>query len=496
MLWRTILGTCVFLSLFALAARGCTCAQAPPGTCPGLQPSDVVFLGTVTHAEIANVPRSNSSGEAPEPGSTSAGGSAASAAGTATLLIHYRFHVDERFAGADAADLDIYSGGDDGDCGYRFKIGAQYLVYPQKEMDERLFASHCSSTRLASEALALLPQLRAMRSGQRIASVFGMLRRTEPPFLTGPDDPDEPMPHVALQLRSKYDRFHATTDGDGVYSIYDVHEGTYNFTASLPARMELSERSLTGSLPPFTIPNGACYEYDVDALPAGHIEGTIYGPDGQPLKMASLELYRAGDFNIGRPGLWSFQGSKGTFEFDHIGPGDYILVYNRANRMDPNSPFPIAFYPGVAELADAQLITLRDGQDLTGVKMTLERGYPTHHLRVHLKWPNERPMGTVTVQVKAEHGTNPAAEKIADGLWEFSLLDSGEYTVSAYQELRPQRLPRAKKSLKKRGGMSAAMTPDCSAPPRIETSSAEVSGADSDATDVVLTFPELTCGNP
>jgi hypothetical protein len=493
MLWRATLGICVFLSLFAATAHACTCAQAAPGACPGLQASDVVFLGTVTRAEIVKVPAPASSDGPPGTGTNSSGGSVPSATGTATLLIHYRFHVDERFAGPEDPELDLYSGGDDGDCGYRFQIGGQYIVYPQKEMDDRLFASHCSNTRPASEGRALLPQLRAMRGGQRVASVFGMLRRTEPPFLTGPDDPDEPMPHVALQLRSKYDRFHATTDGGGVYSIYDVHEGTYNFTATLPARMELSERSLKGSLPPFTIPNGACYEYDVDALPTGHIEGTIYGPDGQPLKMASLELYRAGDFNIGRPGLWSFQGSKGTFDFDHVGPGDYILVYNRANRMDPNSPFPVAFYPGVTELADAQLITLKDGQDLTNLKMTLEKGYPIHHLRVHLKWAQERPAGTVTVQVKADHGTNPAAEKIADGLWEFTLLDSGEYTVSAYQELRPQRLPRTRHAMKA-GGMSAAATPDCSAPPTIETSSVKVSGDDEDATDIVLTFPHMPCG--
>ena len=492
--WRLTLGTCAFLSLFAFAARGCTCAQAPPGACPGLQSADVVFLGTVTRAEIVKVPAPSSSNGPPGASANSLGSSAPSATGTATLLIHYRFHVDERFAGPEGPELDVYSGGDDGDCGYRFQIGGQYIVYPQKEMDDRLFASHCSNTRPASEGRALLPQLRAMRNGQRVASVFGVLRRSEPPFLAAPDDPDDPLPHVALQLRSKYDRFHTSTDGDGVYSFYDVHEGTYDFTAALPARMELTQKPLVGGLPPFEIPSGACYEYNVDALPTGHIEGTIYGPDGKPLKIASLELYRAGEFSITRPGLWSFQGAKGTFDFDHVGPGDYILVYNRANRVDPNSPFPVAFYPGVTELADAQLITLKDGQDLRDLKMTLEKGYPTRHLRVHLKWTQARPAGTVTVQVKAGHGTNPAADKIADGLWEFTLLDSGEYEVSAYQNLQPQRLPRMKQSMKT-GGMSAAATPDCAVPPKIETASVKISGTDEDATDIVLTFPAAPCEN-
>lgn len=484
----------MFFSLLALATQGCTCAQAPPGTCSGLQNGDVVFLGTVTQAELVRSAGPTRGAVASGGAGVATGAATTSSSSTATLLIHYRFHVDEWFSEAGSPEIDIYSGGDDGDCGYRFQKGDQYIVFPQKETDERLFATHCSSTRPASDGIALLPQLRAMEKGERVASVFGVLRKSDPPFLAAPDDPDDPLPHVVLQLRSKYDRFRTSTDDNGVYSFYDVHEGTYSFTADLPEKMELTQKSLTGGLPPFKIPNGACFEYNVDALPTGHIRGTVYGPDDKPLKMASLELYRAGDFAISKPGLWSFQGAKGEFEFDHVGPGDYILVYNRENRMDPNSPFPIAFYPGVAELADAKLITLKDGEDLTNLKMTLEKGYPTHQLRVHLKWTKDRPLGTVTVQVKAEQGNNPAADKIADGLWEFTLLDLGNYDVSAYEELRPQPTPKAKHSVKA-SRASANGSADCTIPPRVDTSTVRVSGEDTDAGDIILTFPELGCGN-
>lgn len=493
MIWRAILGMCVCLALSAAAAQGCTCTEAQPGTCTKLQTGDVAFLGTVTVADLvpqpAAPPSSGDSADSPTParGANSSGS-------TSTLLIHYRFHVDEMFAGAAATDIDVYSGGQDGDCGYRFRKGSQYLVFPQKETDERLFVTKCSETRPAEDALALLPQLRAMKNGQRVASVFGVLRRADPPFLAAAGDPDEPLPHVALQLRSKFDRFQTTTDANGVYTFYDVHEGTYSFTANLPARMELTQKTLMGGLPPFKIPNGACYEYNVDALPTGHIQGTVYGPDGKPLQMASLELYRAGDYSDSHPGLWSFQGAKGVFDFDHVGPGDYILVYNRLNRMDPNSPYPRAFYPGVNDLSDAKPITLKDGQDLTGVKMKLEKGYATHPLRVHLQWTKQRPLGTVTVEVKATQGNNPAAEKVAGGLWEFTLFDSGDYTVSAYEELRPQRIVRPNKN-RKAGDKVASVTPDCTIPPRIDTSAVHVSGSDSEATDIVLTFPELGCGN-
>ncbi len=501
MIRRAFLGICVLPFLMPVAVQACTCSQTPPGKCPGLQKDDVVFLGTVT--EIERVAPANPPAPV-NPSSGDAGSAAAAAAATvnssaapgtpsassASPVIRYHFRIDEKFAGPDASEIDIFSGGDDGDCGYHFQKDIPYIVFTQPETEGRLFATVCSGTRPASEGIALLPQLRAMSKGQRVASVFGVLRRADPPFLAPSGDPDEPLPSVALQLRSKDDRFRTNTNAVGVYSFYDVHAGTYSFTANLPARMELTQKTLPGGLPPFKIPNGACYEYNVDALPTGHIQGTVYGPDGKPLKIASLELYRAGSYDDDRPWLWGFQGAKGVFDFDHVGPGQYILVYNRLNRMDPNSPFRRAFFPGVTDPSQAQPITLKDGQDLLNLKMKLKEGYPTHQFRVHLKWHDGRPPGTVTVEVKADEGNNPAAQKIADGLWQFTLLDSGNYTVSAYEELLPRRaVPRRRKSGSKNAGVSA----DCTVPPRIDAAPVHVSGSDTTATDILLIFSGPEC---
>src|SRR6202050_3446166 len=336
MIRRAVLAMLPILFFVPGGISACTCSKAPPGTCQGLQQDDVVFVGTVV--DVENVPSPT-----PDAADSQNAGSTTSATDV-TPVIRYRFKIDEKFAGPDAAEIDIFSGGDDGDCGYRFRKGDQYIVFTQQEIEGRLFATICNGTRPASEGRALLPQLRAMRNGLRVASVFGILRRADPPFLAPADDPDEPLPKVGLKLRSRYDRFQTTTDADGVYSFYDVHAGEYAFTAKLPARMELTQKTLTGGLPPFKIPNGACYEYNVNALPTGHIQGTVFGPDGKPLKIASLELFRAGSYDDARPGLWSFQGAKEVFDFDHVGAGEYILVYNRRNIENPNSPFKRAFY--------------------------------------------------------------------------------------------------------------------------------------------------------
>ena len=153
---------------------------------------------------------------------------AASAPAPAASITRYHFRIDERFAGPDSGGNRCVSpAGDDGDCGYRFKQGEQYVVFTQQEVDGKLFATICNGTRPASEGIALIPQLRAMRNGQRVASVFGVLRRSDPPFLAPPDDPDDPLPRIALRLRSRDDRFSTSTGPNGVYTFYDVHAGEY-----------------------------------------------------------------------------------------------------------------------------------------------------------------------------------------------------------------------------------------------------------------------------
>lgn len=467
-----------FLFLASAQISACTCSKAPAGTCQGLQQDDVVFVGTVTDVENVSSPTPNT---ADTPDSQNA--ATTPSAADAIPLVRYHFKVDEKFAGPDAPEFDVFSGGDDGDCAYRFQKSSQYIVFTQQENEGRLFATICNGTRPVGDGRALLPQLRAMRNHQQIASVFGVLRRSDPPLLAPADDPDDPLPHIKLKLRSKDDRFATSTGPDGVYSFYDVHAGEYHFSASLPARMELTEKTLPGALPPIRIPNGACFEYNVDALPLGKIRGSVLGPDQKPLKLASVELYRADRFKDTEPGLWGFQGSKGVFEFDHVGPGEYILVFNRTNRMDPNSPFPRAFYPGVANQGDTAVITLKDGEQLLKSDIQVTEGYPTRNVRVQLKWKDGRPPGEVTIMAKADRGENPAAKRIGEGIYEFTLLQSAHYTISAWEDLNPQRL-----SLSQRHGKES-----CVIPARVDAEPAVIDGANADAPEITLNFPSIAC---
>jgi hypothetical protein len=455
MMQRLFLAATLFLLFVPSGLYACTCSKLPPGKCPGLQSDDTVFLGTVT--EISAVAPDASSAEAATAAANTNDANPGAAPQDVTPITRYHFHIDEKFAGPNSPDIDVFSGGDDADCGYYFKKGEQYIVFTQQETEGRLFAVVCSQTRPASEGRAILPQLRAMRNHDRVASVFGVLRRSDPPLLAPTDDPEDPIPHIKLKLRSKDDRFSSSTGLDGVYSFYDVHAGEYVYTADLPARFEFSQKTLKGGLPPFRIPSGACYEYNVNALPTGKIRGSVLGPTGKSLKIASVELYRAERFDPTKPGLWGFQGADGKFEFDHIGPGEYLLVFNRMDRLDPNSPFPRTFFPGEPQQSDAKIIKMKDGQQILNANIKLQDGYPTRTVKVQLKWEGGRPPGEVTVTAQAEKGDNPAAQKISDGLYEFTLLQSTSYTFSAWEDLDPQRATQRRNQ------------PACTIPARIDS---------------------------
>jgi hypothetical protein len=498
---------CLILLAAPIGTQACTCSPSPPGRCLGLQKDDTVFLGTVTEIEILRVeaqPSPNSDGTVAANPTSSAG-----TGGAPTPVTRYRFRVDENFVGADSAEIDIFSGGDDADCAYHFRKGTQYAVFPHKSDDARLFATICSGTRPAFEAQALLPQLRAMRNGQRVASVFGVVRRADPPMLGPPDQPSDTtndpgnaqpagspvsasaaLPNIPLRLRSRFDRFATSTDDNGVYSFYDVHAGEYSLTATTPARTELSLKTLPGALPPLRLPIGACFEYDIDALPTGHIRGSVLGPDGKPLPLAAVELYRAGHYDESHPGLWGFQGAKGIFDFDHVGPGEYVLVFNRLNRIDPNAPFPRSFYPGTTNPQEAEPISLKDGQQLLRVNMKLDEPFPTRKLRVRLKWDGTRPAGSIVVMAKAAQGINPAVRKISEGVYEMTLLQDARYNISAFEELAPSR---ARPSVPKGRKGSHAAAPDCPPPARIETPPAEVDGSAISEKEITLTFVKPGC---
>ena len=97
----------------------------------------------------------------------------------------------------------------------------------------------------------------------------------------------------------------------------------------------------------------------------------------KPSKLASVELYRAGQYDDTRPGLVGLFRVRRAFSISTTSARENMfVVYNRMNRMDPNSPFPRSFYPGSTDAGGAEPIVLKDGQQLLKANIKLREGYP------------------------------------------------------------------------------------------------------------------------
>ena len=86
--------------------------------------------------------------------------------------------------------------------------------------------------------------------------------------------------------------------------------------------MELTHSSQTGGLR--TLQNSQWCVLRIRrerAADRPHSWQRCLGPDGKPLSIASVELYRAGTYNDAKPGLWGFQGAEGVVRSGSHGAG-------------------------------------------------------------------------------------------------------------------------------------------------------------------------------
>ena len=441
-LWAT-------LFLVPLAGWACTCQESPPVACQGLNVADAIFVGTVTVAEI--IPAADA--DAPQ-------------------VLHYRFRIDERFKAAESREIDIYSGGNDGDCGYRFKKGAQYLVLSYSSDDGRLFATICSGTRPAREARAILPQLRAMKSNQRVASIFGVLRQTDPPYDAVKDpeaaagDPTYDTLNDFTEGASPTDRESASDPGDDPGAVGSAGPAprtyrTQNPVAHRPLRnihrpirrlfhLRRSGRRVSD-------PRASAGTHGIDAA---HVKRRLATAARGRRRLLRVQHRRAAHGPNSRPGArpgrnsrcqqrrWNFTEWGGTTTRNPGGgnsrPRMEVLILTTS---PPGTTFSFSigkiiatrihlisgtFYPTAADLASAQPVKVSDGGEVVTADIHVKAGFATRTVKVRIKWTGHPLPGNVFVTSKADQGENPASRKVGDLLYELTLLDDVRYTISAW----------------------------------------------------------------
>jgi len=390
--------------------------------CGEFSPTSVVFVGTVESIENPPPDFDQAAQSNVEKRTIDQGG-----------YSRYHFRIDEKVSGTQTAGIDVFSGRGGGDCSYHFQKGEQYLVFPYEGNDGKLMATICSETRSVKFAQARLAMLRAMRDHQSVASLYGSMRSMQQPYGSVSDDYyGKPIAATRMILRSDKDTLEAKTDANGNYAFFDVPAGKYQVEADLPQHFEIAQTTLSGPVPPIDLPQNACYEYDVEVLPTGRIRGKVIGPDGNALPYASVELYRPSRYRgEGRSLGWSESQDlkKPEFVFEHVAGGDYILVYNNQERIEPITPYPRMFYPGVTELKQAQIIHVEEGQEIIGLEFRVSGGRATRAITVRLVAPNGELPDINYVEARGNDGSYLSEQELSSGVFRILVFPGIRYTM-------------------------------------------------------------------
>jgi len=318
--------------------------------------AEVMFVGTLVAAE-----------NPPESGTI--------AAQKQTGQARYTFRVEEVFAGVKTAVIDILSGRGNSDCSVRFQLGEKYLVDGWRGDTGLVRTSICSKTRLFHASDPLLPELRAIRDGKKPDSLFGVLMRTQEPW-RGASDPgyDQPLSGDTIRLQSEEQTYQTKSDADGNYSFPDLLPGKYSISVDLPPNLVLDQHIAFSSVPTVVVAPEACGEYFLDAVPTGQISGRIVSRGGgvSGYHATDIQLFRADRYKEHADGWddrgwWAFPKDGGYFLFDHVAPGDYIIVYNYNNRIDGGRPYPRTFYPSAADPEHAKRIHVGEGEKVSDI---------------------------------------------------------------------------------------------------------------------------------
>jgi len=277
------------------------------------------------------------------------------------------------------------------------------------------------------------------------------------------------------------------TDDEGRFTFAGLPEARYSLAATKRGWVTGSYGASAIGRPGRTLPLAAGSRASVTIrMAAGAvIAGTIVDQFGQPLAGARLRVMKygysalTGDRRLNQVGFSSSEpDDRGAYRVYGLAPGDYYVsvtsnatplasgrdlhltsdvdvedALQAAQRADttppadvaqPNVGFAQIFYPGTAAVAQATPITLRAGEERTGVDFLVSYS-PTVHVEGTVTSPAGMPVAA-RVSLVANDPTSPSMgiESIhsttasVDGRFAFSEIAPGPYVLSAHGSLPPE----------------------------------------------------------
>jgi hypothetical protein len=286
-----------------------------------------------------------------------------------------RFAVQETFSGEVNSEAVVYTAQQSSACGFPFGVGREYVVFTYQHEGE-LWTSRCSRTAL-------------LEPGVENAAVVWMRNRSKAPFgseifgslLLPPDSGRTTVP-ATVRLDGP-ERRQVAVDEEGKYSAKHLQAGEYMVSAQLPDGFATS--------PPFKaiVADKGCAGVDWWVTYEGRVRGKVSDVDGRPVADLRLELKRPKETSAGSPRMPDSATTllDGSYEFEHVSPGEYIVAVRSAGALTEEGASTI-YYPHSDTLEEAQIIKLGASATADEVNFVLARLRTTVPVAVRVVMPD------------------------------------------------------------------------------------------------------------
>ena len=249
---------------------------------------------------------------------------------------------------------------------YGSYVNRQFLLYmfAVDETGDGWWASTCDRTRgieYATEDLLYLDNMEKLRGKTRVSGSYRAWLGQQL------DD----VANKRIRIIGEKETFETKTDSKGVFEIYDLPAGEYSLEPEVPkgwAIMDSSKMASTKSLQ-FTIDAKKHTTVNVELAPTNAVEGTVVGPDGNPMHGVCAHLQKPDQ--VGDDTRFDCTDKEGHFRIGLIPAGSYLVVLNPDGKPSSDELYPRLFYPSVTQRERAALITVANGETVKGINFVI-----------------------------------------------------------------------------------------------------------------------------
>lgn len=236
-----------------------------------------------------------------------------------------------------------------------------------------------------------------------------------------------------------------TADNDGRFALEGLPAGTFHITGqklgySMPGE-DMFRMLLPTAGPSVELRDGEVRErVDVTLSPWGSLNGRIVDELGEPVQGTAVQLlqvrYQGGRRRLaGAGGAARLTDDLGRYRIYGLAPGKYIVSAAVGDVGGAELPgYTRSYFPGGANAANAQFVSIDVGQQITGVDFGLERARTAVVSGRLLDAAGEPTMGGA-VRLIPSQASNAATSLPAnarldrDGHFEFPNVTPGQYVV-------------------------------------------------------------------